>query len=413
MSQVPAGWFNDPYGRFHQRYWDGEKWTEHVATDGRALVDPMGTSPVVPFATPASALSGDAAAAVAGATAGDGAADVADGTAPSPRSIAGVLDRMGEPARERARPSLRAAVAGLGGALVGVGIIAIITGDDSGRGRTIAGSLVVIALAAALRWFVPIVEARAASIGMLVVGLGFFSVAATTSGGGSGSTLTALLLTVLFLAAWVLPGFRGVNLLLAVALLSLLGLFGSLTAPDTGQVDRCNALLDAGEFDTFDAECQDISIDSSSFLPAQITDALGDQGIVYLIGSALYLAATWVLDRRGYRGTATAFAAAGLLSALVGTVLLVARFGSTAGPLFVTLVGALVCMVGSHGARRATTWWGAALLAGGTVAFIAVQVKPDSSIAIGGTVLMSGALLVMAPFVAAKIRDGRPGSPQP
>jgi len=55
MSPQAAGWRNDPYGRFQQRYWDGAKWTEHVATGGVQQVDPMGASTVIPFATPASA----------------------------------------------------------------------------------------------------------------------------------------------------------------------------------------------------------------------------------------------------------------------------------------------------------------------------------------------------------------------
>lgn len=54
MSQQ-AGWHHDPYGRFQQRYWDGTKWTEHVATGGVSQVDPMGDSTVIPFATPATA----------------------------------------------------------------------------------------------------------------------------------------------------------------------------------------------------------------------------------------------------------------------------------------------------------------------------------------------------------------------
>ncbi|MEO5724390.1 MAG: DUF2510 domain-containing protein [Ilumatobacteraceae bacterium] len=51
-----SGWFPDPYGRFQQRYHDGSAWTAHVANDGKPLTDPMGTTAVVPFALPASAV---------------------------------------------------------------------------------------------------------------------------------------------------------------------------------------------------------------------------------------------------------------------------------------------------------------------------------------------------------------------
>jgi Protein of unknown function (DUF2510) len=55
MSQQPASWMNDPYGRYQLRYWDGAKWTEHVSTNGQQSVDPLGASTVVPFAIPQSA----------------------------------------------------------------------------------------------------------------------------------------------------------------------------------------------------------------------------------------------------------------------------------------------------------------------------------------------------------------------
>lgn len=37
---APAGWLPDPSGRFQHRYWDGARWTEHVATNGVSSTDP-------------------------------------------------------------------------------------------------------------------------------------------------------------------------------------------------------------------------------------------------------------------------------------------------------------------------------------------------------------------------------------
>ncbi|HUR14818.1 MAG TPA: DUF2510 domain-containing protein [Mycobacteriales bacterium] len=34
-----AGWHPDPSGRFHHRWWDGERWTADVSTDGVAAKD--------------------------------------------------------------------------------------------------------------------------------------------------------------------------------------------------------------------------------------------------------------------------------------------------------------------------------------------------------------------------------------
>jgi hypothetical protein len=50
MSQHPAGWYPDPSGQHRHRYWDGQRWTEHV--DGAAAPVPptTPTSPTAPAA---------------------------------------------------------------------------------------------------------------------------------------------------------------------------------------------------------------------------------------------------------------------------------------------------------------------------------------------------------------------------
>lgn len=37
----PAAWHADPTGRHEHRYWDGERWTDHVANAGVASTDPL------------------------------------------------------------------------------------------------------------------------------------------------------------------------------------------------------------------------------------------------------------------------------------------------------------------------------------------------------------------------------------
>jgi hypothetical protein len=37
----PAAWHPDPLGRHQYRYWDGERWTDHVADDGHTSTDPV------------------------------------------------------------------------------------------------------------------------------------------------------------------------------------------------------------------------------------------------------------------------------------------------------------------------------------------------------------------------------------
>jgi uncharacterized protein YxjI len=56
MTETPAGgaagyqpnWYPDPWGRHEHRYYDGAKWTEHVASHGRQSVDPPGGEANVP-----------------------------------------------------------------------------------------------------------------------------------------------------------------------------------------------------------------------------------------------------------------------------------------------------------------------------------------------------------------------------
>lgn len=40
MSETPADWYPDPYGRHELRYWDGEVWTDHVSSHGTQSSDP-------------------------------------------------------------------------------------------------------------------------------------------------------------------------------------------------------------------------------------------------------------------------------------------------------------------------------------------------------------------------------------
>jgi len=59
-----AGWHRDPYGRAQHRYWDGGRWTEHIASGGQSSVDPLGSSTVIPFTLPTGIADSPASAAV-------------------------------------------------------------------------------------------------------------------------------------------------------------------------------------------------------------------------------------------------------------------------------------------------------------------------------------------------------------
>ncbi len=48
MTGHAPNWYPDPWGRHEHRYYDGQKWTEHVASHGRQSVDPPGGTAHVP-----------------------------------------------------------------------------------------------------------------------------------------------------------------------------------------------------------------------------------------------------------------------------------------------------------------------------------------------------------------------------
>lgn len=44
-NEVAADWYPDPIGRHQYRYWDGASWTQHVADNGKAGLDPTPAAP--------------------------------------------------------------------------------------------------------------------------------------------------------------------------------------------------------------------------------------------------------------------------------------------------------------------------------------------------------------------------------
>lgn len=46
MSETPADWYPDPYGRHELRYWDGATWSDHVSSNGRQATDAVDTAVV-------------------------------------------------------------------------------------------------------------------------------------------------------------------------------------------------------------------------------------------------------------------------------------------------------------------------------------------------------------------------------
>ena len=201
MAEHEAGWHNDPYGRFQQRYFNGTAWTKHVATGGEQKVDPMGASSVIPIATPVTAF------AIGGKATG----------------VVKFLDSTGPEARDRPRPSMRAALAGLGGLIASAALFNAILGDNGSKTKIVISALLSLAVGLIVRLMVKNqTELRSAAVGLGVVGILGFVVGATHNLGKTGPLL---LVAALFIAAWALPGFKGRPLMLGIgALFAVLAL---------------------------------------------------------------------------------------------------------------------------------------------------------------------------------------------
>ena len=401
---TPAGWFQDPYSRFAQRYWDGERWTEHVAdTENKQQVDPLGASSVVPFfpQEPAVGKLGE------GPTDGERPANDDDGTAnarsfaafnppshapagstqpgpPTPNPSAGptlaLLERMRPDSVRRPRPSLPAALAGGAGAVAAGGVSALVVGDSGGRWLFAVAGLICIAAGIALRLGLKQATDTTAILRAAAVGLGVVGIAAVGIAIGDDPEslfLPFLVVAALYVAAWALPGFRGRTIMLGCGAFSLVTAVAQLAGQQQTGDDGARGVL----------------------------DRFVDQGYVFLILGALLLGATWFLDHRGYRGTATGLVASGIVSAVVGTGLLAAEFGNDAGGLVLAaLVGLLICYVGGHGARRATTWWGAAITVVAIVGLLGTAIEPSSASGSGGVAVLGAAVIIGGLLVVQAVR---------
>lgn len=362
-----AGWHADPYGRFQYRYHDGTAWTADVASQGAQQVDPLGTSAVIPIVSPAAATSPNPPPTVA------------------PNGFWRFLDTLGPDAKVRPEPDVTIALAGIGGALVALGVVALAAdidnlGDiDDVRGKLAIFSIVVIAGVYAVRLFVRQRELASAAVGAGAVGI--FGLALAITYNTSSQTLPLLLLAAMYLAAWLLPGLRGRPLMLGLAALAAVSALASLT--------------------------DDQRVDVSS-------NGNGGQGIAFLLFGAVLLLLVFLLDRAGYAGVATSVVVAALISTFVGAAQVVGSIGDATGGAFVmTLVGLAVCVVGTHGHRRASVWLGAAVAGAGTAVFLFSATQPSSVGGVAATLVLAGGLLLGGALVFELIRanNGKPATP--
>ena len=373
MSQ-PAKWWPDPYGRFEQRYFDGEAWTAHVISGGEQTIDPLGTTVSVPFAAPTS----DPIAGLAGSTGSGSAASPTSPAAGVP--IREFLDGVGPEARTRSAVHLSIALAGVGGVVAAAGVgIAILGDSDSSRPRNLAAAIVILALAYAIRLGVKSqAEARSAAVGAAAVGIPALAAAITNTGDGGG---TAVLAALLFIVAWAAPGMRGRPLLLGEGAVSLVL---ALTT-----VDSTETTVNTGLF---------------NFGP---TNVIGGKSWMFVIAAVALLALVWWLDAQGYHGVGTSLVVAAVLSTAFAVLKVVENLSSTSSALLLAVAGLAVAVVGDHGQRRASTWFGVAVAAIGTVAAFISALEPSSTGDTATSLIFAGLALVVVPLAVKAIRASR------
>lgn len=386
MAEQAAGWLNDPYGRYQQRYWDGAAWTAHVATNGVQQVDPLGNSPVIPFATPATAFEAPA----GDGTAPQGFAAAAElPAAPDGGSARGglrsFLDSFGADAHRRPEPVSSVSVAGIGGFIASFGVLLLIIGNDVNnvddvRGKLLLSSILTLAGVYAIRFLVhhqP--QLRSAAVGAgapAIVSLG-----GAITWENTADAWALFVIALLLLAAWALPGLRGRPLILALGALFVVAAVGRATASNGRE---------------------------TGLVPSGTSDVIGNQGIVFLLLGMVLLLGVYLLDGAGYEGVGTSLVISALISTWVGVALTVPKLDDAPGSLLVVAAGVVVGFVGTHGARRATAWIGAWITGTGTVSFMVSVMQPfKKSTDVGVMLLLSGILLVGGAAGAAAIIRSR------
>ncbi len=384
MSTTPAGWFPDPYGRYQQRYWDGSAWTAHVTTNGQQTVDPLGATTTVPFATPATAQSGTTnltapatqQLAFQPATAGSTA-----GTTGAGETVFGFLDKLGPEARNRPDPEAAVTLAGLGGLVVAFGILVLVADGvdsvDGARGKLGILSALIVGGGLAIRLLVKTQTAlRSAAVGMGAVGI--FGLGAAIMATNADSASAPLLIGLMYIAAWILPGYRGRTVMLGLGALLLVSALGQATSSDSSN----NAFSDADQ-------------------------VVGSGGIVLLLAGIVLLGAVFVLDRRGYHGVGTSLVVAALIATAAGVGQTVIKLNDTGGSFLIIATGVIICLVGGYGERRASTWIGALVTTIGVISFLGTAMEPDSVTSISTLLILAGLLLIFVPVIVNAIRTSR------
>lgn len=329
--------------------------------------------------------------------------------APAPRR--GFADRLGARLARRPEPRLGVTLAGVGVALVIVGVV-VWSGDylahgirfsesgqsSDGGSRKLLGialSLLVVATGyglAIVRRTGPLATAGVVSSALGVPVLFAFLTFDLSASSGSGLPFSFDAVVLVSIVVWVLsyllvPGARGHAFYLGTAAIFLWIYVVKKAEPD---------------------------VFSARAVFAPVLNAFGVSGgspdwntvavISFLFGLGYYAAMTW-LDRTGRSGAGIAFAAAAFPAVVAGIAAAAPNLEQTGTGILLVVLGLLLAWLGAGSRRRFTTWvWGYA--AGVGVVVLVGKASPSNATAAGIALIVCGVVVVgLGWFAASALRE--------
>ena len=268
-----------------------------------------------------------------------------------------------------------------------IGVLLIGSGREVSTGGLIGAALVLLAAGYGLA-LSPFAMLRPAAT--VLVATGIVVLPLVVFRGLTDDAKLALplaVMAVLAVAAYAAPGLRGRPFLLGVALLALLLTLGWLVLQGS---------MDSSAFD-------DTAFDDSSLPSTVVSNTSESVAAMVLIVGAVYVACTALLDRRGYRGLGTVFAAVGIVGVVLGTSGTYQNLGNVGGALLVAAAGAVLAVVGGIAERRATLWIGVAFIVSGVIGLVAALLNDDPApAAVGLLILVGGVVVAGVAWLAAR-----------
>lgn len=415
------GWFPDPFGRYEQRWFDGERWTERVIADGQTGIDPLGSTASVPFATPSPSpellaptehLAPDPTAVLPapqaapptapGPEAGDEPRHEqdpptprSDPTAPLTRLNANAVTGDRKTPRghavtgDRKTPNAVAALGAAGGLVAALGVLFFLGDDPEPVAVAVFGAALLVAA-----WFlVRSAPGRSADLGAAAVAIASVGIVAFAFGSldHQPGAERWFVIAALFGLAYVVTGFRGHTFMLGAALVAA--------------VVAVSVALGGGSFGD-DSTVEGEAIEAASF-DLGVSGEATAQGRVALLCGAACLAAMVILDQRGRRATATAFAATAVAAGIGASIVLALTSEHVSTPVAVALFGIAAVAAGHATRRRATTWSGAGLTTAGLVGIPLTIFEPDSPASQAPWLIVGGALAALGPRLWRELRRRR------